>query len=262
MNFALFMDESGDHNLRSIDQNFPVFCLVGCIFERDYYHRIVRPRVDAFKLRFWNTTQVILHSREIRKHHGVFSFLDNENRRQEFYEALNDLMRGLECTILAVVILKQAHLNEYGLQARHPYHLSLEFILERYSLMMRRRGIGGTGYILAESRGEREDHLLKAEYQRLREGGTFYQDLSNITGFWMEKKAKNIVGLQIADLVAYPIAAKVLRPEVEQKAFDALLEKIDAAPQDGSFLGYGLKIFPQPTFDHYLLWGSKTEREP
>jgi len=30
----------------------------------------------------------------------------------------------------------------------------------------------------------------------------------------MEKKAKNIVSLQIADLVAYPIAAKVLRPQV------------------------------------------------
>ncbi len=84
----------------------------------------------------------------------------------------------------------------------------------------------------------------------------------------MEKKAKNIVGLQIADLVTYPIAAKVLRPQVEQKAFDVLYEKIDAAPhstsryQRGSILGYGLKIFPQPTFEHYLLWEAKTKHEP
>jgi hypothetical protein len=172
MNFVLFLDESGDHNLLSIDRNFPVFCLAGCIFDRSYYHHTVRPRLDAFKMQFWNTTQVILHSREIRKHQGAFSFLDDRDRRESFYATLNALIQGLEFTILAIVILKQAHLNEYGLQARHPYHLSLEFILERYSLAMRRRGRESTGYILAESRGKREDRLLKAE-------GVWAQSLSS-----------------------------------------------------------------------------------
>ncbi len=269
MHYVLFMDESGDHNLHSIDHSFPIFCLVGCIFERRYYHQVVRPKVDAFKKRFWGTTDIILHSRDIRKHQGPFVFLGDVKKRDEFYAALNDLMRTLDFTILAAVILKWAHLSKYGDQARHPYHLSLEFILERYSLLMRRQGASATGYILAESRGRQPDQLLKAEYQRLRSSGTFYQqDLSNVTGLWMEKKAKNIVGLQVADLVAYPIAAKVLRPQVEQKAFDVIYEKIDAAPystsrhQRGSILGYGLKIFPQPAFEHYLLWEAKTKREP
>ena len=261
----MFMDESGDHDLRNIDRNFPVFCLAGCIFERHYYHRVVRPLVNGFKLLLWGTTDVILHSREIRKHQGAFSFLSDPVKRQEFYAALNDLIKGLNFTILAVVILKWAHLDKYGVEARHPYHLSLEFILERYLIMMHRQSKTSTGYILAESRGKQPDRLLKEEYYRLRDEGTFYQlDLNNITGFWMEKKEANIVGLQIADLVAYPIAAKVLRPQVEQKAFDVLLEKIDAAPKHkgGSILGYGLKIFPQATFEHYLLWGPKTEHEP
>ncbi|MCK4473365.1 MAG: hypothetical protein KAW49_16405, partial [Anaerolineae bacterium] len=48
---------------------------------------------------------------------------------------LNDLIRGLDFTILAIVILKQDHLNKYGTRARHPYHLSLEFIMERYSMV-------------------------------------------------------------------------------------------------------------------------------
>lgn len=252
MEYVLFMDESGDHNLQNIDPEFPVFCLVGCIFERGYYHRIARPQVDAFKMRFWNDANVILHSREIRKHHGAFSFLGDPDRREEFYAALNDLMAGLDFVILGIVILKRAHLNEYGIQARHPYHLSLEFIMERYSLLMRKWGADSTGYIMAESRGRQPDLLLKEEYRRL-EAGTLYH---NITGFWMEKKEANITGLQIADLVAYPIAAKVLRTDTEQQAFDVLLPKIDAAlwPKGGSILGYGLKIFPQPMFEHYLLW--------
>ena len=269
MDYVLFMDETGDHNLRAIDHNFPGFCLAGCTFERRYYHQVVRPRVDAFKKRFWGTTDVILHSRDIRKHQGPFAFLGDAKKRGEFYTALNGLMRTLDFSILSVVLLKWAHLNKYGDQARHPYYLSLEFILERDSLLMRRQNISATGYILAESRGKQPDQLLKAEYWRLQSSGTSYQrDLSNVTGLWMEKKAKNIVGLQIADLVAYPIAAQVLRPQVEQKAFDVIYDKIDAAPyptsrhQRGSILGYGLKIFPQPTFEHYLLWETKTKREP
>jgi hypothetical protein len=67
----------------------------------------------------------------------------------------------------------------------------------------------------------------------------------------------NLAGLQIADLVAYPIAAKVLRPDAEQKAFDILCPKIAAGPvcNRRSILGYGLKIFPQPTAEHEWLWG-------
>lgn len=254
----------GITNLRSVDPNFPIFCLAGCVFETSYYHGVVRPRIDALKLRFWDSKEVILHSSDIRKHRGAFSFLGDRIRRQHFYEACNDLIRGLEFTIVAVVILKTSHIQTYGKRARHPYHLSLEFILERYSQLVRRRGLWNRGYVLAESRGKHEDGLLKAEYRRLRRVGTPYQGLRNLTGIWMEKKEKNIAGLQIADMVAYPIAAKVLRPDVEQKAFDVLRPKIEAAPRHkGSYLlGYGLKIFPQPTLEHHLFWGQKTKRGP
>ena len=265
MGYIMFMDESGDHALDSIDRSFPIFCLAGCIFESDYYHHVARPQVDAFKMRFCDSTKVIIHSRDIRKWEGSFSFLHDPQKREGFYQALNALMGQLEYRILAIVIPKTALLCRYGSAARHPYHLSLEFIVERYSMMMRRLGGNATGYILAESRGRVEDRLLDEEYQRLQEHGSAYQtDLSNITGLWMEKKAANIVGLQIADLSAYPIAAKVLRPDKEQKAFDVLEGKIDAAPpsKGGSILGYGLKVFPQPTFEHYLRWGSKTQRGP
>jgi hypothetical protein len=37
MTYKMFLDESGDHNLKVIDPNHPVFALVGCIFEENYY---------------------------------------------------------------------------------------------------------------------------------------------------------------------------------------------------------------------------------
>jgi hypothetical protein len=252
------MDESGDHNLESIDKTFPAFCLAGCVFEREYYKQVVRPTVDALKQRFWSRTDVILHSSEIRKHRGIFSFLGNADKRQEFYEAINQLISTMDFTIIAVVILKKAHLDHYGDGARHPYHLSLEFIMERYSMLMNRKGNNIEGYMMAESRGLKEDTLLKNQYFNLKRFGTRYQPtLGNISSFWMEKKTANFAGLQIADLVAYPIAAKVLRPDLEQKSFDVIIKKLDKAPANkgGGILGYGLKIFPQPTFEHYNAFG-------
>ena len=260
MSYILFMDESGDHNLKSIDNNFPAFCLAGCIFDGAYYKQVVRPAVDALKIRFWGRTNVIFHSSEIRKHRSDFSFLGDPIKRQEFYKAVNGLIGSLHFTILAVVILKRAHLDQYGDGARHPYHLSLEFILERYSMLMNRRGRTAEGYMMAESRGLKEDDLLKNQYFNLKQFGTRFQsNMSNVTNFWMEKKEANIAGLQIADLVVYPIASKVLRPDIEQKAFDVLAEKIDAAPANkgGGILGYGLKIFPQPTLEHYASFGAR-----
>ncbi|MBU0513923.1 MAG: DUF3800 domain-containing protein [Proteobacteria bacterium] len=258
-NFVMFVDETGDHNMQSIDPNYSVFGLVGCVFERAYYRAVARPMVDAFKVRFFGASDIVLHSRDIRKHQGVFAFLGDSKRKIEFYEALNDMMRQLDFTILAVVILKSDHLRLYGQQAQHPYHLALSFIVERYERLVQRLGGGAsTGYVLAESRGEKEDRLLKDEYQRLSSSGTYYQGLGNITGLWMRKKEDNIVGLQVADLVAYPIAVKTLRPGLTQKSFDVLFEsgKIDGRPSAPSrILGYGLKVFPQPTFDHYSLWG-------
>ncbi|NOH04721.1 MAG: DUF3800 domain-containing protein [Chloroflexi bacterium] len=254
MPYVLFMDESGDHNLENIDPNFSAFCLAGCIFERDYYKNVVRPSVEGLKNRFWGRTDVILHSSDIRKHRGAFSFLGSVDKRQEFYEAINDLLAGLDMTILAAVILKKAHLSHYGDGARHPYHLSLEFLMERYSMMMRRKAKNVDGYMMAESRGVNEDHLLKNEFFNLKRFGTRFQtDFDNVTNFWMEKKKANIAGLQIADLVAYPIAAKVLRPDLEQRSFEIVSGKLDKAPasKGGGVLGYGLKIFPQPTFEHF-----------
>jgi hypothetical protein len=249
----MFVDESGDHNLQNIDDQFPLFCLCGCVFEKGYYRATARSLIDNLKIRFWNSTNVILLSRDIRRQQGAFYFLKDRDRREEFYEALNELMRRLDFSIIAVAILKREHLAQYGARARHPYHLGLEFMMERFGLTMRRSGRGNEGHIIAESRGRVEDKLLKEEFFRLKTEGSDYQSFEEITTLWTEKKRKNIVGLQIADLAAYPIARKILNPTRAQLSFEVLRAKIRSEPRPTTrILGYGIKIFPQATFDHYL----------
>ena len=45
----LFIDESGDHNLdpKKVDESYPIFVLAGCIFDQEYYEKIVVP---SFKI--------------------------------------------------------------------------------------------------------------------------------------------------------------------------------------------------------------------
>jgi len=53
-------------------------------------------------------------------------------------------------------------------------------------------------------------------------------------------KSEDVIGLQIADLVAYPLTRHVLNPEEVNFAYDIIEQNI--YKRDGKLLG--LKIFP------------------
>ena len=58
--------------------------------------------------------------------------------------------------------------------------------------------------------------------------------------FGFSNKSENIFGLQIADLIAYPISRYVLNPEKVNPAYDVIATNIYTS--NGKRLG--LKIFP------------------
>ena len=43
--FIVYVDESGDHSLTSIDKNYPVFVLAFCIFYIRHYREAIVPKV-------------------------------------------------------------------------------------------------------------------------------------------------------------------------------------------------------------------------
>lgn len=85
------MDETGDHGLSFVDENFPLFLLCGCIIERESLEQIGE-RVNRLKQKYFGTTQVILHSREIRKCEGSFQVLFDLQVKEQFYKDLNQIM--------------------------------------------------------------------------------------------------------------------------------------------------------------------------
>lgn len=69
--YHFFIDETGDHGLTFIDENFSIFLLAGCLFEDSEYLKLSE-EINKLKQEFFRTTEVILHSRDIRKCEGSF----------------------------------------------------------------------------------------------------------------------------------------------------------------------------------------------
>jgi len=72
------------------------------------------------------------------------------------------------------------------------------------------------GDVMAESRGSKEDRLLKQAYRELYEYGTqsraasFFNKTLTSKEIKLKPKIANIAGLQVCDLLAYPIKQEIL----------------------------------------------------
>ena len=92
----MFLDESGDHSLDKIDNSYPMFVLAGCIFDFDYYSKVVEPKINELKIKHFGKTDIILRSYDIRKQKKDFSCLVDKIKREAFYNDLNVLMKSYE----------------------------------------------------------------------------------------------------------------------------------------------------------------------
>jgi len=154
MKYYLFLDETGDHGLSYIDRNFPIFLLCGCLFDQNELKNIEKD-IDLFKQKFFKTTNVILHSREVRKCEGAFQILFDLDLKGKFYKNLNSIIKNSKFKIIGVGINKEEYIKKYGKSARDPYSLSLSFIIERLVFCMDELDKSAEVEIKAERRGKK-----------------------------------------------------------------------------------------------------------
>jgi len=239
--YIVFVDESGDHGLVSIDPSYPMFVLAFCIFEKLKYAECIVPAVVKLKFKYFGHDQVVLHERDIRKATGSFRFLCEEARRDTFFHDLNLLMQDSPFTLIASAIRKEHHQHQY-FSPENPYHIAMGFGLERIFLHLNSlKCRGGKTYLVFESRGHKEDAELELEFRRICD--------KNATGktlpfeIILVDKRCNSSGLQLADLVARPIGRKLLNPQQLNRAYDIIETKF-RRDSHGKTDGWGLKVFP------------------
>ena len=242
--YLVFVDESGDHSLTSIDSLYSVFVLAFVIIKKaDYVHRVSRD-LQAFKMRHWGHDEVVLHEHEIRKPRDAFSFLLNRSRRDRFLAELTTLMEELPAIIVAVIIDKHAFAARHA--EEHPggvYDYAMETGVNGIFHFLADRGQSEQRTpVIVECRGRKEDKELELTFRR-------YCDITNSHSrplpldIVMVPKTANSPGLQLADLIARPIGLKHLRPGQPNRAFDVIQTKVHRGDGD-EVDGFGLLRVP------------------
>ncbi|WP_342085328.1 DUF3800 domain-containing protein [Dyadobacter sp. OTU695] len=244
MEFTLYLDESGDHGLDRIDPGFPVFTLCGIMFSNPGY-RQMKECLDNIKHHFWDDKEVIFHSRDIRKCNKEFSVLLDLEVKRQFYEKLNNCLKNGSYRVVSAVIDKIRHVQTYGRIADNPYEIALSFIIERSIFLLDEvKADPKTIKIVIEKRGRKEDQQLASHFEKIKVRGTGFVSRERIQHYDIKiefrDKKENINGLQVSDLIAYPISNYIMYPERANPAFDLIADKFYL--KGGK--RYGLKKFP------------------
>jgi hypothetical protein len=246
--YIIYVDESGDHGLKNIDPQYPIFSLAFCIFKKADYMKNIAPALNELKFKYWGHCDVVLHEHDIRKSmSGEWSILNDSTTRKEFLNDLSSLIENTSFEVIASVIKKQ-DLMRYP-TPRNPYELAMLFCMERLNNWLLRNNQSGKSIQLQfEARGKAEDEELELEFRRICDNAsgtvssaTDFSQIDYRIGF-LDKKS-NSTGLQIADLIARPIGLYVLRPEQQNQAFEIIKGKF-ITHENGNYDGRGLKKFP------------------
>ena len=226
--YVVYVDESGDHSLASVDRDYPVFVLALCVFHKRHYSEKIIPAVEKLKFNYFGHDSVVLHENEIRKQKGPFAFLAQRAVRDEFMSQLSAIMDASNFILIACVVDK-ARLPKSEGAASNPYHIALGICLEALrSFLAEKQQDQLKTHVVVECRGKKEDAELELEFRRICDGSPSGGRTLPFDVVFADKKT-NLAGLQLADLVARPVGINHLRPAQENQAFELLKTKFYCA---------------------------------
>lgn len=240
--YIVYVDESGDHGLQSMDATYPVFVLAFCVFPKAEYAWGITPKLQEFKFRYFGHDMVVLHEHEIRKPKGPYTILFDPDIRESFLEDLSAIISESKFQIIATFINKETFHRKHG-DGDNLYNVAVRSCLKRLYRFLEEQGQEAcVTNIIFEQRGKKEDNELELEFRRV-------CDNENPTGvplpfsIVLASKQINSCGLQLADLVARPIGRKYLKPQQENRAYDILEQKF-IRDADDNINGAGIECFP------------------
>ncbi len=264
IDYVVFIDENGSSEMKSIykaiyegvipEDGNRYLNVCSIIMTKEEFFA-ARDRFTNLKKEFWPdglfedkrkgiVQRVCLHTKDISKKQGAFDkkIVDHDL----LYSRITEEIEKTEFKILNAFIDKYTHFKRY-VYADDPYGLATTFIFERIVQFILKDN--EKALVICEQRGKNEDQILLQSLRLLFESGTQYVTkgmLSKIKGVYFNPKhpptdsQKSFVGLEIADLCAYPIY-KYCKYSKKDMNYQSIESKIYGYPHH---LGYGLKRFP------------------
>ena len=215
MDYYLFIDESGDHDLTHFDPAFPVFTLCGVVMSSNSFE-ILKEKIGTIKRELWGDRLIVLHSTDIRKYQKGFEVLLDAERKKYFLDSINDIVANLDYVILSATIHKEKYVKQY-LNTGDVYEVALEFIIERTIFCLdteKRKGKYSEVnlHTVVEKRGKKEDAKLLKHYNHLRDSGTRYMEAHRIQKYFksfnFESKKDNNLGVMVDYLAMLSISLR------------------------------------------------------
>jgi hypothetical protein len=239
--YIIYVDESGDQSLTSINAQYPIFVLAFAVIHKNQYPAIVNDLL-SLKFKTFGHDQVVIHEREIRKKLNDFAFLHDPAKSTQFLGDITTFVQTAAFQVIAAVIRKQGLVGQYK-YPDDPYEIALLFCLERaYGLLKDKGQETLRTFVIVESRGKKEDRDLELAFRRACAGANQWNcPLPFEVRF--SHKLCNSTGMQLADLIARPIGQEVLKPGSQAKIYPTIQSKFRTAP-GGKIVGWGLKVFP------------------
>lgn len=245
--YVVYVDESGDHSLASINPDFPVFVLALCVIHKRHYAEKIIPAVEKLKFNYFGHDSVVLHEHDIRKQKGDFAFLSHLPTRLEFVRQLSSIMDVGNFILIACVVDK-ARMSKSEGASTNPYHIALDICLESLrDFLAEKKQDHLQTHVVVECRGKKEDRELELEFRRICDGNNPGNRQLPFDVVFADKKT-NLAGLQLADLVARPVGLNYIRPAQANQAFDMLKRKFycDGGREHvgSGYENVGLMIYP------------------
>lgn len=242
--YIVYVDESGDHSVTSIDESYPIFVLAFCVFYKKHYWEKVVRSIQRFKFQHFGHDVIVLHEHDIRKETGPFKFKDKAEK-QQFLDRLTMEIVDNNFILISCVIDKKRLQPK---QIDNAYHIALKLCLESLNaLLIEKNQNTRKTHIVVECRGNKEDKDLELEFLRVCGGDNSTNSTYPFQLLFADKKV-NSAGLQLADLVARPIGLKTLRPDNQNRAFEVLEKKFFCSggreKLGEGIHGWGIKVYP------------------
>lgn len=210
--YRLYLDESGDHTYKQLNDVASRYLgLLGVWFRQADEYVVFADDLEKFKRDIFGARPdkpVVLHRSDIINRKGPFGILCNTAVQQRFDEGLLGVIHRAKFRMVCVVIDKQTHSEKYT-SPFHPYHYCLTAMVDRYSGWLNYKS--AVGDVMAEARGKEEDLQLAQAYRRVYESGTLmfshehHQKALTSHDIKIQAKRANVAGLQLADILAYPV---------------------------------------------------------
>lgn len=246
--YIVYVDESGDHGLTSVNPEYPVFVLAFCVFHKRHYSEAIVSALEKFKFNHFGHDQVVLHENEIRKEKGAFRMFRDRKHKQRFLDELTAIIEYSNFILISCTIDKSRIKSPET--EPNPYHTALGFCMEALFEFLKEKGEHKKRtHVVVECRGKKEDNELELEFRRICDANNRLGVDMPFEVLFSDKKVMSS-GLQLADLVARPIGLRTIKPEQENRAFEALKEKFycdgGRARVGEGYEGVGMNIYPDP----------------